>query len=1147
VVGNHTGRTEAAIRSIGANDMLIANNTLLGSRAGVAIQDTEVGCVIENNTFGLQGIDLEYPYHRYPLDTHRIDSTNRIGGYPILYLVNRSDIALEEDLGQVLMVGCHNVSMRSLDLKDEFVGIDVFYSDAIEFSQNKMPAKNGGHVDFYQTTGVEVNGNDLMNTGSWVQRCKYLNFTRNRMVGGSFLCDSGEQVRAIGNNISLVGGRGMEFHYGSHNEISDNVVNFSSEWQASAGIEIENTPFTKVSNNTLTGFGYNIHSYYKEDLLSYVWEDTNTLNGKPVLFRRAETGLRIIEDYSQIILWYCENWTIENQIIEGGHRQLVLTECVNGTIANNRLAASAIDCISTRSCKNVTIRNNTISHGFNGIKDLLSEDLIIKGNRIQNITNDAMDLESRTNVSIRTNIIIGSGRWGIHLTASDSMVSRNYIEGASWWGLDIFGTDCLIHHNTFIDNNIDPDTGEHRGPQARDYHSKSQWDDGSRGNYWSDYKDRYSKATNDGTVWDTPYLVEVETFHRYDRYPLVHPIDIFPPVADAGADVTVRAGDVVVLNAGGSTDNDIIVVFRWNFVYDNRMEVLTGKARNFVFEILGVYVVTLRVVDRSGHWDEDTLTVTVVEADPPRFIGIDVPSEVGTGQVLTISCQVQDATGVAQVWVVRWAEGMSPVLQNTSLELVDGVWTANIQVPEDQDTPLWYRLGAIDLFGSVRLTTEAKVDVVDIIPPTLTPLVTITEVATGGDYILNCSVTDNWLVDECWAFLTYIPAVVSYRVFMQRDGTDPELWHLEFSVPVNATDTLGVSFQAEDSSGNFRLGPSVELTVVDTISPRFLEDMTPDAINRGDKVEFMVALSDNHGIVRVLVDVRYDDDEWTEYQMSLLGYYANGTWRISVHIPVQGIVLHYRYRATDSASNWLETQAFRRTLLGTRPTITQGVTGTATIKEHEQWSFDHEMEDVDGTPGEETWSMETDASWLVIDAATGVMSGTPGEYEDGEYTVTVTVTDVEGYSDSYQFTIVVQEVPTSPIVDITSIEPGKKVKDMLVVRGTAHDEDGDQLVVLYRVDGGRWRKVSGLEDWVVTLDTSQLTPGTHMFEVQAEDLNLTDLESFEFEKLKENGEEDGGEEKPWSNALLVVAIVAVMVGVAVGVIIWSRTRRGGGG
>jgi PKD repeat protein len=136
------------------------------------------------------------------------------------------------------------------------------------------------------------------------------------------------------------------------------------------------------------------------------------------------------------------------------------------------------------------------------------------------------------------------------------------------------------------------------------------------GNWWSDYEERYPNATNDGRVWDTPYM-------GLDQYPMVsHPAfsDRVPPVADAGADVEVPEGTLVELNGLNSSDNKGIRSYRWTFTHQGEEEVLHGPVQFYWFDEVGTHEVTLNVSDAAGNWDADTVNVTVLDVTDPRAV-----------------------------------------------------------------------------------------------------------------------------------------------------------------------------------------------------------------------------------------------------------------------------------------------------------------------------------------------------------------------------------------------------------------------------------------------------------------------------------------------------------------------------------------------
>ena len=95
-------------------------------------------------------------------------------------------------------------------------------------------------------------------------------------------------------------------------------------------------------------------------------------------------------------------------------------------------------------------------------------------------------------------------------------------------------------------------------------------------------------------------------------------IDITPPKADAGPDVTLDQNDVLTLDGTKSSDNVGIVNYTWTFEYDNSEQCLFGPRPRFTFNVVGNYNVTLRIADAVNLWDEDTVRVLVIFFDSEK-------------------------------------------------------------------------------------------------------------------------------------------------------------------------------------------------------------------------------------------------------------------------------------------------------------------------------------------------------------------------------------------------------------------------------------------------------------------------------------------------------------------------------------------------
>jgi len=136
-------------------------------------------------------------------------------------------------------------------------------------------------------------------------------------------------------------------------------------------------------------------------------------------------------------------------------------------------------------------------------------------------------------------------------------------------------------------------------------------------------------GNNAGRTYYQPYNVTVSRTDYHNGFVAPEPAmrtsisfevvlkDSRAPVAVAGPDRTVAQHTEVTLDAGGSHDNLIIDNYTWNFTSGGVPVHLYEEESAFIFHTVGIYPVTLKVTDRDGNWDTDSMNVTVNDTTSP--------------------------------------------------------------------------------------------------------------------------------------------------------------------------------------------------------------------------------------------------------------------------------------------------------------------------------------------------------------------------------------------------------------------------------------------------------------------------------------------------------------------------------------------------
>ena len=188
--------------------------------------------------------------------------------------------------------------------------------------------------------------------------------------------------------------------------------------------------------------------------------------------------------------------------------------------------------IATKNRYNLTVKNLNIKNFYIGMYIWSSNNTIMAN-------------------AITDNIV------GILLSGDSNTITGNYIarnEEGIFFGVNTPGNEPLnivLTHNSFVDNAVqfsgcfcetyDPEEAVHT------------WDDGSRGNYWSDYNG--TDANGDG-IGDTPYVIDVQ---NQDRYPFMQMEATAPaPVQVKHFELTLAVASVLALV---STLTVVVAVF----------------------------------------------------------------------------------------------------------------------------------------------------------------------------------------------------------------------------------------------------------------------------------------------------------------------------------------------------------------------------------------------------------------------------------------------------------------------------------------------------------------------------------------------------------------------------------------------------------
>jgi len=420
---------------------------------------------------------------------------------------------VEQYNGGVTLDYRHGVTVKNLIVRDTYRAFDLTFADDNTIVGNTI-INSGRAIYFWWSWRNNVTNNTITRADYAIEFFLSPNYwSQNNIIIKNTVTDS-----TIG--ISL-----ME----SNNTFTDNTINTST-----IGVSISGHR-NVFRNNKINSEGISFRDTgFDNDV-----DESNRVNGKPIIYWIGQQDKTVSEDAAYVFLSNCKNVTAQNLNVKG----ITLASSTDCMIAGNTIngGRSGIQMIDS---SNNTVIGNMVVYNWFGLEITSCENNKIIGNNFSNNSYYGILLTNSYYNTIKQNVVADNGFekevesipfetysediFGVKLLNSgNNLFVENNVTGNNQFGIRVLGTqhDNAIYGNNFIDNKVTGLQVSMLGASANTIANPSRWDNGTVGNYWSDYLTRYPNASEiDGTGrGDTPFYINPTNI---DNYPLMEPATI---------------------------------------------------------------------------------------------------------------------------------------------------------------------------------------------------------------------------------------------------------------------------------------------------------------------------------------------------------------------------------------------------------------------------------------------------------------------------------------------------------------------------------------------------------------------------------------------------------------------------------------------
>ncbi len=305
---------------------------------------------------------------------------------------------------------------------------------------------------------------------------------------------------------------------------------------------------------------------------------------------------------------------------------------------------------------------------------------------------------------------------------------------------------------------------------------------------------------------------------------------------------------------------------------------------------------TITIYDTSGNvraLPQENLPV--VDVLPPSGFSDQSDAVATTGDIYSFSVNIYDNINISAVHVVYWYDGYgisnSTMYGSQPYELLITAFPNTVQ-------PMHYYVAATDDAGNWFISSQVEIPVTDNDAPVLLQDASDAEGYTGAPYDFNFTLEDNIAVANAHLVYWYGTDAPVNETLTETDGN-----HLFTTTPpLSSTQTLHYYVTSVDDAGNWMMGQTINIPIIDNIAPSGFNDLSDAAATTGDLFTFEADVSDNVGVDEVHVVYWYGSGTPVNATLD-----SNATYAMSTDVPHALDVLQYYFAVVDESENWLVT------------------------------------------------------------------------------------------------------------------------------------------------------------------------------------------------------------------------------------------------